>query len=347
MFFVAIMSFVISNKVSFASASVYKNTSSVILIEQNSLRVLYAENENERRGIASTTKIMTALCVLENNDIGKVVTITNEMVGEEGSSIYLRAGEKYTVEQLLYGLMLRSGNDASIALAVSTSGSVKNFVDLMNDKAKELKAFDTHFDNPNGLDSESHYSTAKDLAVITAFAFYNETFRKIVDTKVYSFEKIDSGEKVVWVNKNKLLKKDDSFNGVKTGFTKKCGRCLVASKETDGMQLIAVALNVGAMFERCEELLDFGFKNYSIYKIIDKNCAFTAETETLNEKVNVIVDKDVFYPLTKEEYASLKYLFVTGGSYKEKDKQLNGKIDVVSAKDLIYSTKSFIIVSHK
>ena len=343
---------IIPNKIVFAEAAQSKNNalSSEILIERDSLRVLYASNENIRRGIASTTKILTALCVLNNSALDKVVEITDEMVGIEGSSVYLRRGEKYTVEQLLYGLMLRSGNDAATALAISTSGSIENFAKLMNDTALNAGAKNSSFCNPHGLDDEEHYSTAYDLALITAVAMKNQEFEKIVNSEYYSFNKIGTEEKIVWVNKNKLLKKGESFNGVKTGFTKKCGRCLVAAKKENGMQLIAVALNVGPMFERCETLLNNGFKEYSLKKILASGVEYVSLNVADKKKISLFagVKKDVYYPLTDEEYASLSYEFEkTNVDLNKKDlTEAVGKINVFSEKRLIYSAESFIIIPH-
>lgn len=345
-----IMPVVIIYKNNYSPAYAAGGTSSEILIERDSLRVLSKFNEKEKRGIASTTKILTALCVIKNSDLNKVVEISDEMVGIEGSSVYLLKGEKYTVEQLLFGLMLRSGNDAATALAISTSGSVSAFVKLMNDTARSLNALDSNFANPHGLDDDKHYSTAYDLAIITASAMKDPTFKTIVDSEYYSFEKIGTGEKVVWTNKNKLLKKDESFNGVKTGFTKKCGRCLVAAKEEGGMQLISVVLNVGPMFERCEDLLDQGFKDYLLYKILDSSSEYARfkTGKTVKSELCVSVRDDVYYPLTVSEYNGLDYKFVPNSVDFKKDKICGsvGKIDVYLQNRLIYSAESFIIIPH-
>ncbi|MBO7368861.1 MAG: D-alanyl-D-alanine carboxypeptidase, partial [Clostridia bacterium] len=188
-----------------ATAKEAAATTSEILIERDSLRVLKASNEHIKRGIASTTKILTAITVIENCPLDKVVEIPKEAEGVEGSSIYLRAGEKLTVEELLYGLMLRSGNDAAVALAIATSGNVKSFASLMNRTAKACGAIESNFTKPHGLDDENHYSTAYHLALITAHAMKNETFKKIADTEKIEISNENYDYPRVLVNKNKLL----------------------------------------------------------------------------------------------------------------------------------------------
>ncbi len=258
--FALALPFLISKKTAFAS-----NTNKVcaeIVIEQSSRQILYCKNENEKMYPASTTKILTALTVLENADIKSIVEITKEMTGIEGSSIYLKEDEKLTIEDLLYGMMLRSGNDAATALAIAVSGNIEDFANLMNETAKNCGAENSHFVNPHGLHNDEHYVTAYDLALITAKAFENDTFCEIVKTKVKA---IGEGEsKRVIANKNKMLKMYDGANGVKTGFTKNSGRCLVSSAKRNNMQLVSVVLNCGDMWNESAEILNFGFENYHL-----------------------------------------------------------------------------------
>ena len=322
-------------------------TVSEILIERDSKRVLYEANAHEKRGIASTTKILTAICAIENSKPDREVIVTDEMVGVEGSSIYLKAGEKLTVEELLYGLMLRSGNDAAVALAVAVSGSIEKFAELMNSTAEKIGAKESHFVNPHGLDDPDHYSTAYDLAIITAYALRNPLFAKIVDTERINVSNDFYDYDRVLLNKNKLLKKAEEYDGVKTGYTKKCGRCLVASKSVDGMQLIAVVLNCGPMFERCEELLGGGFDKYSNVKILDSSLEYGVAEVPLKKKITlpVSVKQDVYYPLTEEERAEISYSVENFKAGSDLDfNERAGKIDVYLKKDLIYSAESFIII---
>ena len=203
---------------------------SATLYEPVTKSFLYEKNADVRLPMASTTKIMTALVAIENADLQTVVTAGENAYGTEGSSLYLKIGESYTLEEMLYGLMLRSANDAAVAIAETVCGSVEAFADLMNAKAEQLGLSDTHFTNSHGLDDPHHYTTARELAVIASEALKNETFKRIVSTYKISIES-SLGETRLLVNHNKLLKLYDGAIGVKTGFTKKSGRCLVGAAE--------------------------------------------------------------------------------------------------------------------
>ena len=242
-----------------ATARAYNKTSAIVVMNARNGEILYAENGEIKMEIASTTKILTAITVIENDDIFRVVTIPASAVGIEGSSIYLRAGEKWRIIDLLYGLMLRSGNDAAVALAEISAGSVSKFVERMNETAVKVGATKSRFTNPHGLHDEGHYASAYDLALITAYALRSPVFREIVKTKTHSAYKETNGvrENVVFYNKNKLLYSYSDAIGVKTGYTRHSGRCLVSAAERDGVNLIVVTLNVNdtygvskAMFER-------------------------------------------------------------------------------------------------
>ena len=256
-----------------------------IVVEQSTGRVLFASNADAVLPMASTTKIMTALCVLENAALDDVVTIDARMVGIEGSSIYLEAGETLTVEQLLYGLMLRSGNDAAVALALHVAGSVENFVALMNRKAAELGLFHTHFANPHGLPAKEHYTTARELAAITCAAYDNADFRRIVATQYISVPWDGHPYDRAMKNKNKMLTLCEGGNGVKTGYTRAAGRCLVSGALRQGMQLVCVVLNAPDMWNDSLRLLDAGFADFSMTTVLDSlepvaelPCAFSDGT---------------------------------------------------------------------
>lgn len=238
-------------------------TSSYAVLEATTKRVLDGSNENVRMEMASTTKIMTALVVLENCDLNKQLKIADEAVGVEGSSIYLQRNQIWTIRDLLYGLMLRSGNDAAVALAIACSGSVEAFADKMNEKAKELNMSDTHFDNPHGLHSETHYTSAYDLAVISSCAMQNEEFVKIVSSKSYVVQANETHDKQYFVNKNKMLSSYDGANGIKTGYTTASGRCLVSAAKRDGMQVVCVVLNRYDMWDACANYMDKAFAKYT------------------------------------------------------------------------------------
>ena len=202
---------------------------------------LCGENINQKLPMASTTKIMTALIAIEELDPKEEIMITGQAVGVEGSSLYLAEGDIITVRDLIYSVLLQSANDASVALAMRIGGSIDAFAEKMNERAKLIGATDTNFKNPHGLDESDHYTTAKDLALIAAAALKNETFREITSTYKYSFTMGDKTR--ILVNHNKLLQQYDGCIGIKTGYTKKCGRCLVSAAYKDGITLIAVTLS--------------------------------------------------------------------------------------------------------
>lgn len=243
-----------------------------ILYDAVSGRVLYEKNADDRSLIASTTKIMTALVVCEQCNVLDRMRIPKEAVGIEGSSMYLREGEVLTLQELLYGLMLSSGNDAAVALALYCGGTIEGFADLMNDKARSLGLTGTHFQNPNGLDAPEHYSTARDLAVLAAYAMDNPIFAQTVSTKT-----VKIGERYLR-NHNKLLWLVEGADGVKTGFTKAAGRILVSSATRDGRRLVAVTINDPDDWNDHQQLLNQGFTRYTVQRIVTEgDLAGTAE----------------------------------------------------------------------
>ncbi len=233
-----------------------------ILLDAATGRVLYDKNADQQSLIASTTKIMTALVVCEQCNVLDRVRIPQEAVGIEGSSMYLRAGEVLTVQELLYGLMLSSGNDAAVALAIYCGGTVSGFAQLMNDKARALGLQNTHFENPNGLDAPGHYSTARDLAVLAACAMENPIFYKTVSAKT-----VTVGERYLR-NHNKLLWRVEGADGVKTGYTKAAGRILVSSATRAGRRLIAVTINAPDDWNDHAQLLGQGFVGFTPQRLV-------------------------------------------------------------------------------
>ena len=221
-------------------------------------RFIYSNNSDQRLPMASTTKIMTALIALEECEGDEVIVIDDESVGIEGSSAYLRAGDKLTMEELAYALLLQSANDAAVAIARHIGGSTEAFADIMNERAKALGLSDTHFENPHGLDSSEHYTTAHDLAKIAAAALKNPKFKEIASTYKKSF--ITEERSRTYVNHNKLLNMYDGCVGVKTGFTKKSGRCLVGAAERDGLTLISVTLDAPSDWADHKNMLDYGYE---------------------------------------------------------------------------------------
>ena len=260
-------------------------------------RVLYEKRSDDRSLIASTTKIMTALVVCEQCNVLDRMRIPKEAVGIEGSSMYLQEGEVLTIQELLYGLMLRSGNDAAVALAIYCGGTVEGFAELMNDKARNLGLINTHFVNPNGLDAPDHYSTARDLAVLSAYAMENPVFSKTVSAK-----NIRIGERCL-TNHNKLLWRVDGADGVKTGYTKAAGRILVSSATRDGRRIIAVTINDGDDWNDHEKLLNDGFSGYAVRKIVSEGDVLgTAEVlGGENGRVEILAAEDFSFSLSPEE----------------------------------------------
>lgn len=235
---------------------------SAILIEAESGNCIYEKNADEVLPMASTTKIMTALVALEALSPDTVITIPACAIGTEGSSVYLLEGEQLTLEQLLYALMLESANDAAVAIAVGVAGSAEEFAERMNRKAEALGLSNTRFANPHGLDAEQHYTTARELSVITAHALQNELFRTIVSTRKTTIPHAGTDGARLLVNHNKLLRLYEDCIGVKTGYTSQSGRCLVSAAERDGVTVIAVTLSASDDWNDHQKLLDYGFTQY-------------------------------------------------------------------------------------
>lgn len=270
-----VSSFLITGILAKSNAGVYSkewltSAKSMIVLETLHDKVLYSKNENEKLPMASTTKIITALTVIENcDDLEKLITVPKKATLVEGSSIYLRENEKLTVKQLLYGLMLQSGNDAAETLALEIGdGDITRFAELMNETAKKCGAENSNFVTPHGLDDKDHYTTAYDLAKITSYALKNPVFKEVVSTKKYVIKATENNTARTLINKNKLLSSLEGCIGVKTGYTKKSGRCLVSAAERDGMQVVCVVLNCGPMFEESSDLINKAFNEYKLYEIL-------------------------------------------------------------------------------
>lgn len=313
---------------------------SAILIDAKSGRVLLEYNPYIKLPMASTTKIMTALVTLEKGDLKDIIEVPSEAVGVEGSSIYLRENEKISLEDLLYGLMLRSGNDSAVAIAKHIGGDLEGFNRLMNKMAKKIGALSTQFLNPHGLSEEGHYTTAYDLSLITKAAMENEKFKEISSTKKW---KANREENDLFYNKNKTLWEYEGGDGVKTGYTMAAGRCLVASATRDGTQLIAIVLNDRNWFEDCYKLMDYGFDNFANYVVVEEGKHF-GEIPVVNgnkASVSVVGKKSFFYPLKEDEVGKIEI-------YRELPETINapikkgdrlGKIYVYFDGQLIHSGK--------
>ena len=292
-----------SAAVSFAAPQALCTACAAVLMDAQTTRVLAAQNAHARLPMASTTKIMTALLALEISKLNELVTVPKEAYGKEGSSIYLNLGEKMTMEDLLYGLMLASGNDAAIAIAVHLGGSIEGFAEQMNARATALGCTNTHFVTPNGLHDAEHYSSAYDMALIASAAMKHPLFRTIVNTK---YRQTTSGDVVrTFKNKNKLLWQYEGGNGIKTGFTKASGRCLVFSAERDGKTIVGAVLNAPDMWNASKDLLDYGFKAYTWRKFVSSSEALcTVKIDKGVEPIlEILPEEDILIPLRNEEAA--------------------------------------------
>jgi D-alanyl-D-alanine carboxypeptidase len=296
------------------------------VMEMNSRRILYELHGDMRLPMASTTKIVTAVAILENaKNIKEEVSIPKEATAIEGSSAYLKVDERYTIEDLLYGLMLRSGNDCATALALHCSRNLRAFSLEMNRIAQKAGALQSNFQNPHGLPAEEHYTTARDLTAISCYAMQNQTFRKIVSTRYY--------EPYHWRNKNKMLTQYEGAIGIKTGYTKEAGRCLVSAAERNGMTLVCTLLNCPTTYERTEKLLDDAFSSYKMKKLLSCGQEFKVQS-TIG-----VVREEFFYPLLEGEIKALEYLITP---IKNKvDEEIIGHLKISLAKRLLFSTNLY------
>lgn len=279
----------------YADEDMELSAQSAILICADTGDVLFEKNADERMLIASTTKIMTAIVVIKSLDLDSLVEIRPEWCGAEGSSMYLEAGQHYTVRQLLTGLMLASGNDAAIALACCTAGDVQSFAELMNQKASELGMINSSFKNPNGLDEEDHYSSARDMALLTAYCMDNEDFASIVSQKSFTV-----GE-LAFVNHNKLLWNYEGCIGVKTGYTLAAGRTLVSCARRDGMRLVCVTLNAPDDWDDHTRLLDWGFESFSLTRISADNFSATIPIISAKQPLGCIAPQNDITVLSESD----------------------------------------------
>ena len=264
------------------------------LIEANSGRVLYTKNENAHLPMASTTKIMTALLAIESGRMDETVTVPDEAVGTEGSSMYLKKGETLRFSDLVYGLMLTSGNDAAVAIACLLDGSTAAFADRMNARAEALGLNDTHFVTPNGLHDPNHYTSARDLAMLSAKALEDPTFAKIVSTQ---YHRTEGSNPRTLKNKNRLLWEYEGGVGVKTGYTKKAGKCLVFAAERGGMKLVGVVLNCPSMWNTAKSMLDAGFRTYRAKLFLSADTVFSLSVKNgVKKSLSAAPIRGILYP---------------------------------------------------
>ena len=271
---------------------------STIVMDVDSGRILYEKNVNEKRLIASVTKIMTCIIVLENVDIEKDIIVGDEVRSMYGTNVYLEVGEKIKIKDLLYGLMLRSGNDAAVTLAVNTLGYDK-FIEKMNEYADKIGMTNTNFENPHGLDDDSkNYSTAYDMALLARYAYKNKNYKEIISTKKYVTK--SSKKSYVWYNRMSLLNKYSNCIGGKNGYTPKAGKTLVSYAKNNGMKLIIVSLNDPQIYANHKKIYSYYFKKYTNYTIVDKK-EFNVFPLSDDKKNLYYIKKKFKYPLLESE----------------------------------------------
>ncbi len=313
----------------------YSLGKSAILMEEDTKRVLVSKNMNQKMLIASTTKIMTAVIAIESGKINKKVTVNDSILKSYGSNVYLEIGEKLKLEDLVYGLMLRSGNDAALMIADYLGGE-KKFVQKMNKKAQEIGMKNTTFSNPHGLDEKNkNYSTAYDMAILMRYANSLKKFRKITSTKKYTLT--TNKKSYLWKNKNKLLFQYKYTTGGKTGFTKKAHRTLVTSASKNNMNLIVVTLDDGNDFKNHKELYEYGFNNYSMEKVFDKN-----KINIPNKKI--YAQDDYYYPITKQEKEMINIDYKIKYKTKYKNNEKIGEAIIKLGDKTIHKEKLYIKV---
>lgn len=268
-----------------------------ILMDADSGRVLYEHNADRQMLIASTTKILTALVALREGNLSDMVKVSREAAYTEGSSMYLKEGEQLTLETLLYGLMLCSGNDAAVAIAQHVGGSTAAFVEMMNETAHELGMANSSFANPNGLDADTHYSTARDMAILACAALENETLLRIASTKNMTI-----GGRTM-TNHNKLLSYQEGCLGLKTGYTKAAGRTLVSCAEQNGQRLVAVTLQDGNDWVDHQALFDYGFSVYPARRkaVLGQTVTHAAVTGGVQSSVPLVAADSFSWPVTEGE----------------------------------------------
>ena len=304
-------------------------------MEQDTKRVLVSKNMNKKKLIASTTKIMTGIIAVESGKLNKTVTVTDKVLESYGSNIYLSIGEKMKLKDMVYGLMMQSGNDATLMIADYLGGEEK-FVKMMNKKAKQIGMKNTTFSNPHGLDEKTkNYSTAYDMALLMRYANSNPTFRKITGCKKHT---VKTDEKTyVWTNKNKLLYTYKYTTGGKTGYTDKARRTLVTSASNGNLDLIAVTLNDPNDFKNHKELYEYAFKNYSMEKIFNRN-----KINLPNKKI--YAKDDYYYPITKEEKDLIKINYNIKDKKKYKDGEMVGYAIINLGTKTVHKEKLYIKV---
>ena len=320
------------------------SASSSIVMDLDSGRVLHQNNIYEKRLIASISKIMTAIVAIEYADLDMKITVGEEILEAYGSAIYIEIGEKLTLRDLLYGLMLRSGNDAAVSIAVNVADSMENFAMLMNETAQKIGMNDTYFYNAHGLeenDGSGNISTAYDMAILTKYAMSNSIFREIFGAKSYTVK--TNYKTYSWTSKNKLIHSYDFITGGKTGFTEKARRTLVTTGSSNNINLVIVTLNDGNDFQDHITLYENIFRNYEAVKVIDKNNFKVKEDKEYSDDTLYVLE-DIYVPVTKEEkkYLRIEYELYKNNTYIDGDKV--GSVKIYLKDELIREDNIYVLV---
>jgi D-alanyl-D-alanine carboxypeptidase len=324
----------ISNN-TYADTLPYIGAESYIAIDADSGRIISSKNADKKMPMASTTKIMTSILAIENTkNLNSIIEIPESCTNIEGSSLYLKPKQKVSKIDLLYGTMLRSGNDAALAVAnFAGKNNIENFIEMMNNKAKDIGAYNTNFTNPNGLHNDNHYTTAYDLALIGKYAMQNDVFREISSAKLYKANSLNT----TIYNKNKVVHQYSGGTGIKIGYTKTAGRCLVASAKNQNTEIIVVLLNDNNWFNDSYKIFDWAFENYKYTKIIDKH-------QYVGDGINdepVFTSEDFSYLLTEEELDNIKFVphYTIPHISNDQNFIINGYYDIFIGDELIHTGK--------
>ncbi len=357
--FISVLTLLCPTSVFAAAGAPSVSAQSAVLMSIEDGTVIFEKCSHKKLPMASTTKIMTCLVALERGNLSDVVKIAPEAIGVEGTSLYLQKGDSCSLLDLLYAVMLRSANDAAAAVAYHIGGTIENFSDMMNEKAAELGLKDTHFMNPHGLHHSEHYTTAYDFALLASYAMKNEEFAKIVSSKEHTVSLNDGSLKKPIVNHNRLLRTYDGACGVKTGFTKTSGRCLVSSAERNGVILVAVTFNAPSDWADHKNMLDYGFSQYCRKTIMEKG-AFEREfpiaggsclTARNTEAVTLTLKKDseitvriegnrlIFPPVYEGQILGYAVVSIDGKEYKKIPLAATGTVE--EEKETSFSERLF------
>ena len=326
--------------VPFMIKGISTSATSAILMDTDNNRIIYSKNIHEVRSVASISKIMTALLAVESGKLDDEVKINNSINKAYGSAIYIKIGEKMKLRDLVYGLMLRSGNDAALAIADYVGGDVSNFVTMMNHKAKEIGMKNTRFNNPSGLDEDKgNYSTAYDMAILTSYAMKLKDYKDIVKTKEYKLK--TNKNSYIWHNKHKLLKLYKYTTGGKTGYTKIAKRTLVTTASKDNTNFVVVTLNDGNDFKDHMDLFDYGFANYKSYSILKKG-TINIYDENYYKDYNLYIKEDFNYILDESEKESINIKYKIKKIKNVHDRQNVGSVIVNLGDKKIYNEPIYV-----